>query len=197
MRDETPEDVPIEVEAPAPEPAAEADPAAQAQAQIDALSREKKETYDRLLRTAADFDNYKKRARKDVEEARIKAREDVLRDILPAIDNLERALVAAQDPSAGAAAIVDGIKLVLRQFHGALDRFEVKAFDSLGQPFDPARHEAIAQVETGDHPPGTVASEMQRGYLISGRLLRPALVGVAKASPAPEPPPDEDQTGEG
>jgi molecular chaperone GrpE len=149
------------------------------------VENEKKETYERLLRSAADFDNFRKRQRKDLDEARLKAKEDVLKEMLPVIDNLERALAASQDASATSGTVVDGVKLVLRQFTSALDRFEVKPFSALGEPFDPARHEAISQVETTAHPPGTVASEMQRGYTIGPRLLRPALVAVAKAPAAP------------
>jgi molecular chaperone GrpE len=145
--------------------------------QIDALEKEKKETYDRLLRTAADLDNFRKRARKDADEARIKAREEAVKEMLPGIDNLERAVAVG----GSGAAIVEGVKLVLRQFQAALERLEVRAFDSAGQPFDPSRHEAVAQVETAAQPPGTVVTEMQRGYTMGARLLRPALVTVAKA----------------
>ena len=144
---------------------------------IKALEKEQKDTYERLLRTAADLDNFRKRARKDAEEARLKSREEVLREILPVIDNLERALVAAGDATGP---IVDGVRIVLRQFQSALDRFDIKPFVAVGQPFDPTKHEAISQVASTEHPPGTVAVEMQRGYMIGERLLRPALVAVAK-----------------
>ena len=149
---------------------------------LEALEKEKKETYDRLLRTAADLDNFRKRSRKDADDARLKAKEEALAAILPGIDNLERAVAAG---SAGSVeALLEGVKLVLRQFQTALERVDVRAFDSVGQAFDPTRHEAIAQVETDAQPPGTIVTEMQRGYLSGGRLLRPALVTVAK-SPQP------------
>src|SRR5512138_1251249 len=102
--------------------------------QVDNLEKEKQDTYERLLRTAADLDNFRKRARKDQVEAQIKAREDLLREILPGIDNLERALAAGGsspregDANAAAAALLDGVRLVLRQFQSALERFEVKGF---------------------------------------------------------------------
>lgn len=159
---------------------------------IAALEREKKELYDRLLRTAADFDNFRKRSRKDLEDARHATREEVLKEMLQVVDNLERALAATQQPGAGAEGIVEGVKLVLRQFQAVLERFGVKAFESVGQPFDPARHDAISQIETTEHPPGTVAGEMVKGYMMGGRLLRPALVAVAKAPAAPAPPPAQD-----
>ena len=148
---------------------------------LAALEKEKQETYDRLLRTAADLDNFRKRARKDTDEARLKAREEVLREILPGIDNLERAVAAGATSPEG---VLEGVKLVLRQFQTALERVEVKPFDSVGVPFDPTRHEAIAQVETREHPPGSVVTELQRGYTVGSRLLRPAMVTVAKAPPA-------------
>jgi molecular chaperone GrpE len=151
---------------------------------IEALEKEKKETYERLLRAAADLDNFRKRTRKEMDDARILAKEQVLKELLPGIDNLERALAVAGGEG-GAEAIVEGVRLVLRQFQTGLDRAEVKSFESVGQPFDPTRHEAISQIETTEHPPGTVASEMQRGYTIGNRLLRPALVAVAKA-PTPK-----------
>jgi molecular chaperone GrpE len=148
-------------------------------AQIEALEKEKKETYDRLLRTAADLDNFRKRSRKDADDARLKAKEEALAAILPGIDNLERAIAAGV--ASGAEALLDGVKLVLRQFQSGLEKVDVKSFESVGQAFDPTRHEAIAQVETEAQPPGTIVTEMQRGYTVGGRLLRPALVTVAKA----------------
>jgi molecular chaperone GrpE len=156
------------------------------EARIAQLELEKKETYDRLLRTAADFDNYRKRTRREIDEAALKAREQVLKEMLPVIDNLERALSAAQ--AGQGAGIVDGVKLVLRQFATALERFEVKPIEAVGQPFDPAFHEAITQLATTEHPNGTVVAEMQRGYTIGNRLLRPSLVAVAKAPEAAAPP---------
>jgi molecular chaperone GrpE len=149
---------------------------------VATLEKEKQETYERLLRTAADLDNFRKRSRKDLDDARFKAREDVLREILPGIDNLERAVAAGGTSPEG---VLEGVRLVLRQFQTALERVDVKSFESVGQPFDPTRHEAIAQVETADQPAGSVVTEMQRGYTIGSRLLRPALVTVAKAPPAP------------
>jgi molecular chaperone GrpE len=199
---ELPVEVDVETTAETAAPPAAAEPAAGPEAgdgaaavpegpsladRLASAEKDKKETYDRLLRTAADFDNFRKRTRKEIEDNRLKAREEVLKEILPGIDNLERALAVSQDAAPAAATasnVLDGVKLVLRQFQSALERFEVKGFNSVGQPFDPGRHEAISQVETASQPPGTVATEMQRGYTIGNRLLRPALVAVAKAPPA-------------
>ncbi len=183
--DQKPDEGQLEVVVEKPED----DGAAKLRAQISELEKEKKETYDRLLRTAADLDNFRKRTRKEIDDARTKAKEDAIREILPGIDNLERA-VSAAGKDANAESIVEGVKLVLRQFLTGLDRLEVKPFEAVGQPFDPSRHEAISQIETAAHPAGTVAAEMQRGYTIGNRLLRPALVAVAKAPAAAPPEPE-------
>ena len=162
---------------------------------LAALEKEKKDLHERLLRTAADFDNFRKRSRKDMDDARAKAKEDVLREILPVADNLERALIASESGGAAAAAgIADGVKLVLRQLASALDRFEVKPVQALGEPFDPAKHEAISQIETADKPAGTVVAEMQKGYTMGARLLRPAMVAVARPPASPTPTPTDGAT---
>jgi molecular chaperone GrpE len=167
----------------------EAAPAADALAalreQVQTLEKEKKDTYDRLLRAAADLDNFRKRTRKEIDDARFQAKEQTLKEILPGIDNLERA-IAAGSKEAGAQSVLEGVRLVLRQFQTALERADVKPFEAVGQPFDPARHEAISQIATAAYPPGTVAEELQKGYMIGSRLLRPALVAVAKAPEEPE-----------
>jgi molecular chaperone GrpE len=163
---------------------AEADPIAKLRDQIQTLEKDKKDTYDRLLRAAADLDNFRKRTRKEVEDARFLAKEQALKEILPGIDNLERA-IAAGSREQGAGSVVDGVKLVLRQFQTALERLEVKPIEAVGHAFDPARHEAISQIATTAYPPGTVAEELQRGYVVGNRLLRPALVAVAKAPEEP------------
>jgi len=161
---------------------------------VTALEAERDEIKDRMLRVAAEFENWKKRARKEQDEGEAKARESVLRDMLDVIDNLDRA-VGAYTPGASGqagaragteaavdgAAILKGVGLVLRLFQSKLDRYGVKAIVVEGQPFDPRQHEAISRVETAEVAPGTVARELQRGYRIGERLLRPALVSVATA----------------
>ncbi|HEY6105014.1 MAG TPA: nucleotide exchange factor GrpE, partial [Anaeromyxobacteraceae bacterium] len=128
----------------------------------------------RFLRAAADLENYRKRAAREREEAQKFANERLLKDLIPVLDNLERALAAAPegDPMA------KGVKLVLRAFEEALGRHGVKGFSALGQPFDPRLHEAVMQVPSGDQPPGTVVVEHGRGFLLNDRLVRPAMVGV-------------------
>jgi molecular chaperone GrpE len=160
--------------------AGEVDPIAELEARIEELEGEKKANYDRFLRATADLDNFRKRARRDAGEARIDARSRVLKEMLPVIDNLERALEHA-DSNTEEGGIKDGLSLVLRQFAQALERCEVTPLDAQGKPFDPNVHEAISQIETADEDPGCVAQVYQRGYMIGERLLRPSMVVVAKA----------------
>jgi molecular chaperone GrpE len=146
------------------------------------LEAEKNDARERMLRIAAEFENYKKRARKEQSEGESKARESVLRDMLEVADLLERAdalLAEGADPKK----VSEGVQLVLRLFGGKLVRYDVKPFEAKGQPFDPRLHDAISQVPTADAPPGSVVSQVQRGYKIGDRLLRPATVMVAVAPP--------------
>jgi molecular chaperone GrpE len=152
------------------------DPLAQAQAESAKLK-------DQLLRLAADFDNFKKRSRKEMSDIAKQAREDVLRDLLPVFENLELATAHA----AGATdvkALTEGIAMVMRQFLDTLGKLGISRIESLGQPFDPAVHEAVQHLETTEHPPGAVAMELQAGYRNADRVIRPAMVVVAKAPPS-------------
>jgi molecular chaperone GrpE len=135
---------------------------------------------DAWLRTAADFDNFRKRSRKELDDARRGGREDLLRALLPVFDNLERAIQSAQR-SVDVKAMADGLAMVQRQFVEALAREGITRVPTVGQPFDPGFHEAIQQVETSEHAPGTVLAEVQAGYAQGERLVRAALVVVAKA----------------
>ncbi len=148
---------------------------------IAALETERNEMRDRMLRIAAEFDNYKKRVRREQTDSENKARESVLKDFLEVADNLERASAAVQG-TPDIKALQQGVELVLRLFQNKLERYDVKPLDAKGQPFDPRLHDAISQVPTADAPPGSVINEVQKGYRIGGdRLLRPALVVVAVA----------------
>jgi molecular chaperone GrpE len=151
------------------------------------LTSERNELNDRLLRLAAEFENYKRRIRKEMDDASVRATETVLKEVLPVLDNLDRALQAAKggDGSTASGALIEGVQLVQKQFLVALEKVQVKPFDAEGQPFDPQVHEAISQIETDKVPAGSVASVFQRGYKIGQRLLRPALVAVAKAPAQP------------
>lgn len=142
-----------------------------------------RETHDRLLRATADLENYKKRAAKEREEIQKFGVEKVLKDLLPVIDGLDRALAAApgDDP------LADGVRLVRASLEQVLAKHGVVAFSALGERFDPALHEALMQVPTGDKPAGTVVVEHARGFKLHERLIRPAMVGVA-VEPPPLPP---------
>jgi molecular chaperone GrpE len=160
-------------DAPAADAEVGADPLTQAQAEAARMK-------DAWLRTAADFDNFRKRTRKEVEDARRAGREDLLRAVLPVFDNLERAIQSSQR-STDVKAVADGLSMVQRQFVDALGREGIARVDTIGHPFDPAVHEAIQQVESADHAPGTVLAEVQPGYTQGDRLVRAAMVVVAKA----------------
>jgi molecular chaperone GrpE len=146
---------------------------------LEEKEKEAKENYDRLLRTAADFENYKKRATKEKEDRVKFANEDLLKVILPFIDNLERAVNHAQKVM-DTGVLIEGVRLTLQQLLQALSRFGLSPFESLGKPFDPTRHEAMLVVETDKLEPNQVVEEFQKGYLLNDRLLRPATVSVSK-----------------
>jgi molecular chaperone GrpE len=165
----------------------EVEPPAQAQdleARIASLEKEKKDNWDRYLRAAADLENLRKRQRREIDDARRESKGRVLKEMLPVVDNLERAIEHAT-AQAGTNPIVEGVQLVLRQFLTAFERLDVTPVEAAGQPFDPNLHEAISQQES-ESPPGTVVQVLQRGYKSGDRLLRPALVVVAKAKSAVE-----------
>jgi molecular chaperone GrpE len=134
---------------------------------------------DALLRTAADYDNFRKRTRRELEEARRSGREDLLRTLLPVFDNLERAIQSGQRTS-DVKAMTEGLTMVGRQFTDALGREGIARVATVGRAFDPSVHEAIQQVETSEHQAGTVIAEVQPGYTQGERLLRAAMVVVAR-----------------
>ncbi len=141
--------------------------------------KEAKENYDRYLRVAADFENYKKRAAKEKEDYVRFGNEDLIKAILPFIDNLERAVSHAEKVHE-TGVMIEGVRLILQQILQALNKFGVSSFESVGKPFDPTKHEAMLVVETDQHEPNQVVEEFQKGYLLRDRLLRPATVSVSK-----------------
>lgn len=162
---------------------------AELQAQNAKLTEERRELNDRMLRLAAEFENYKRRSRKEMDDAVLRGLEGVLKELLPPLDNLDRAIMAARGANAsGATALLEGVQLVQKQFFTALEKLQVKSFDAEGKPFDPNFHEAVQQVDSPSLPPGSVAAVYQRGYIhtTTNRLLRPAMVAVVrgKAEPA-------------
>jgi molecular chaperone GrpE len=167
----------------APPPVESAAPAADATTaeRLATLLLERDEYKDRMMRVAAEFENWKKRARTAETQAVSEARERVLKDMLEVVDNLERAvgMQAGGNGAVDGGALLKGVDLVLRLFKQKLERHEVKPFDAAGQPFDPRVHEAISRVASADVPSGSVAVELQKGYRVGERLLRPALVSVS------------------
>jgi molecular chaperone GrpE len=157
----------------APAPVAKVvDPLEEAKAEIARVR-------DQLLRTAADYDNFRKRTRRELDDALKRGREELLRELLPVFDNLERAVVHAGQAS-DAKAVADGVGMVLKQFADTLGRIGIKRVPTVGSAFDPTQHEAIQQLETDEHPPGTVVAEVQPGYAMGDKLVRAAMVVVAK-----------------
>lgn len=188
-----PEDGGVEVEvAPPPDPEKLAQKVKLLEAQLEESFKRARETgerlkdtHERLLRSAAEFENFKKRATKEKEDAAKFGNEKLLKDFLPVMDNLERALDHAEQHDLKQ--VIEGVKLVQKLFETTLARHGVIGFSAVGTPFDPAFHEALMQQES-DAPPNTVVSEMAKGYKLHERLVRPAAVVVAK----PRTPPSGD-----
>jgi molecular chaperone GrpE len=143
------------------------------------LRRERDEYYDRLLRKTAEFDNYRKRVSKELGEKAQQVVGDVIEDLLPVLDDFERALQADAGP--GADTYRKGVELIYKQLQDMLTRRGVKPVEAVGQPFDPRFHQAITYETSPGHAEGDVIEEVRRGYVLGDRLLRPAMVKVAKA----------------
>jgi molecular chaperone GrpE len=157
---------------------------------LDALKRsleskeaECKNAHEKYLRLAAEFDNYKRLAQRDQREQIKFGNEQILKDLLPVIDNLERAIKAATD-NGGSEALMQGVELTLKQFVGVLAKFGVTPVDSVGRPFDPATQQAVTQVDSETMPEHSVVEEFQKGYLLHDRILRAAMVSVSKGPSA-------------
>jgi molecular chaperone GrpE len=141
---------------------------------------EREQLRDRLLRTTAEFDNYRKRVDRDRKDMTDRAAEAILTEILPIIDDLERAL-AAEDTGEGADAYRRGVELIHRQLLDLLTRRGVTPIDTTGAGFDPHLHQAVSSEPSADHREGEIIEEFRRGYRLGDRLLRPAMVKVATA----------------
>jgi molecular chaperone GrpE len=143
------------------------------------LGDELSETQERVLRTAADAENFKKRLQREKEEQTRYANESFMRELLPVIDNLERALEHSE-ADADQGGLLEGLNMTLKGFLDTLTRFGCTPVEAAGKPFDPNFHEAVSQEESADHEPNTVLRELQKGYMLKERLLRPAMVLVSK-----------------
>jgi len=147
--------------------------------QVARWEGEAKVNYDRFMRERAELENFKKRTAREKEEAVRYCNEALVRDLLPVIDNLERALEHANTGENGQP-LLDGVNLVLGGLLEVLGRHGVACVAALGERFDPSRHEAMEQIESDEHEPNTVVREHQKGYTLHDRLIRPALVGVSR-----------------
>ena len=146
------------------------------EATAEHLKAELDHVRDIYLRKLAEFDNFRKRVEREREEIRVAGVEEIVRELLPVLDNFERALQHAEDDSG---AFRQGVEMIAKQLLDTLHRRGVQEVNPVGQPFDPELHEAVQRVEDGQHPPGTVAWVMLKGYTMGDRLVRPAMVGVA------------------
>jgi len=149
--------------------------------QLEAKDLEAKNNYERLLRQAAEVENFKKRSTREREDAIRFANESLVKDLLPVVDNLERAIAHASGGGNGKP-LVEGVEMVLRGLLDVLAKHGVSLISAQGQPFDPTKHEAMSQVESDEHESNSVVEELHKGYMLRDRLLRAALVSVAKPS---------------
>jgi len=147
---------------------------------LEEKEQEAKENYDRFLRNAAELENYKKRTVRQMDEFRKYANDSLIMELLTVVDNLERAIESSRSDENSNAGVVEGVQMTLDEILKILDKFGVKPVAALEQPFDPAFHQAVMQEETGDFPAQTVIKELQKGYLLHDRLIRPAMVVVSK-----------------
>lgn len=165
------------------EPAAEAEAAeaagdTAAQAEIERLRNELSETQQRALRAQADFDNFRRRTQKEKEELAKYASSKLIQELLPVIDNFERALQASED-NPEFESFSKGVNMIFRQLEQVLAAEGLTAMNSVGQPFNPEFHQAIMQVESEEHEEGIVVEEVQKGYMLKDKVLRPAMVKVS------------------
>jgi molecular chaperone GrpE len=148
---------------------------------VQEAQQKAEENYERLLRVSAEFDNYKKRTAREMQDVIKYANEKIFKELLTVVDNLERAIEAAGNDRTDDDPLVKGIHLTLGEVFKILERNKVTPVKALGEPFDPTYHQAMMQEEVEDQAPNTVVREMQKGYVIHDRLLRPAMVVVSKA----------------
>lgn len=146
---------------------------------LKSKEQEARENYDRLLRVSAEFDNYKKRASREMEEFRKYSNQSLIKEMLSVVDSLELAMNSANGHKDIDKGLLDGLAMTHKEIIKVFEKFSVKPISAMGQPFDPAYHEAVMQEETDEYPANTVINELQKGYLIHDRLLRPAMVVVA------------------
>lgn len=149
------------------------------EAKLKAAQEESKETYDRFLRVSAEFENYKKRSSREMDEFRKFANESLIKEMLSVVDNLERAINSSNDAKQANSGLVEGVDITLKEILKIFEKFNVKPVESLKKRFDPNFHQAVMTEETDDYTEHTVINELQKGYMMHDRLLRPAMVVVS------------------
>jgi len=149
------------------------------EARLESVEQEAKEAHDRFLRVSAEFENYKKRSAREMDEFRKFANESLIREMLTVVDNLERALNSSNNDNQANSHIAEGVDMTLKEILKVFEKFNVKPIEALGKPFDPNFHQAAMREEMNERPENTVLNELEKGYMIHDRLLRPAMVVVS------------------
>jgi len=150
-------------------------------AALETAKQEAKDNYDRFLRQTAEFENYKKRTAREMSDFRKYANETIIRELLPVVDNLERAIESSGGDEKSDSCVVEGVEMTLKAILKVFDQFQVNQLESMGKPFDPVFHQAVMREESETYPENTVIKELQKGYLLHERLIRPAMVVVSTA----------------
>ena len=156
------------------------DPLKEMEEKVESLKKEASENHDRLLRMAAEFENYKKRATREMNDFRKFANESFAKAMLPVVDSMDLAVESSSNDKHVNNSMVEGVNMTLKEILKIFEQFGVKRFESIGNPFDPNLHQAVMQEETDAFPENTVSKELQKGFMIHDRLLRPAMVVVSK-----------------
>ena len=162
------------------------DPLKEMEEKAESFKNEAEETHDRLLRLAAEFENYKKRSAREMNDFRKFANESFVKALLPVVDNLDRAIESSSNDKHADNSLVEGVNMTLREILKVFEQYGIKPFESLGKTFDPSLHQAVMQEDDEAYPENTVSKELQKGYMIHDRLLRPAMVVVSKKKTASE-----------
>ncbi len=162
------------------------DPLKEMEEKVESLKNEAAESHDRLLRLAAEFENYKKRSAREMNDFRKFANESFVKAMLPVVDNLDRAIESSSNDKHANSSVVEGVNMTLREILKVFEQYGIKPFESLGKTFDPSLHQAVMQEDDEAYPENTVSKELQKGYMIHDRLLRPAMVVVSKKKAEPE-----------
>jgi len=162
------------------------DPLKVMEEKVESLKNEAVENHDRLLRLAAEFENYKKRSAREMNDFRKFANESFVKAMLPMVDSLDRAIESSSNEKHADSSVVEGVNMTLREILKVFEQYGIKPFESLGKTFDPSLHQAVMQEDDEAYPENTVSKELQKGYMIHDRLLRPAMVVVSKKKVGPE-----------